>query len=331
MKHYVLRNNHANVVKKEPTMSKRVRNIDVVLRDSAAKASAEIVVEFYQALNNLVEDQVYIVNFRVPLEEPVGGPSHWAGRTAIFWGDLENKWSLLGSEKSWASQVLNLSSRTILVGGSVLLLAQIGRVDQPVAAIHSNFKTAALEIGLTNTGTGTHFAPDGRTHSASTRLGALSLLSEFVSLDHGTHLADILRGYIGLTEPQRNYESKLAIQLIHRSGGDHLVTLAVDTMLDHIEDPLRIPDLSNLLNTSTRQLQRRFQSKTGVKLLTTYRELRMERAYSLLRYTDMPQTEISAATGFSSNTALTRAFLDHYKAKPKDVRNQRFLGEFSNQ
>jgi transcriptional regulator GlxA family with amidase domain len=331
MKHYVLKNNNSNVVEDETTMSERVRNIDVILCDSAAKASAEIIVEFYQALSNLVCDQTYVVNLRVPAEEPAGGPLYWSGRTAIFWGDLENKWTLLESERSWTSQVLNLSSRTVLVGGAVLLLAQIGRPDQVPAAIHSNFEAAALELGLTNSGAGTHFATDGRTHSASTRLGALRLMSEFVTQDHGAYLADILRGYIGLTEPQRNYESQLAMRLTHRAGGDHLITLALDTMLNHIEDPLSISDLSNLLNTSTRQLQRRFQSKTGAKLLATYRELRIERAHSLLRLTDMSQSEISAATGFSSNVSLTRAFLAHYKTKPRDVRNRRFSGEPSNQ
>lgn len=329
MKHYVLENDHVNLADTTQPAG-RVQNIDVILCDSAAKASAEMVVEFYRALNTLTEDHTYVVNLRVPAEEAVGGPLYWAGRSAIFWGHLDRNWTLAGAQRAWASQVLSLSSRSVLVGGAVLLLAEIGRADQAVAAIHPNFEAAAQERGLSNSGTGTHFASDGRIHSASTRLGALRLLSEFVSWDHGEHLADNLRGYIGLSEPQQKHESQLATRLIHRAGGDLLVTRAVDTMLEHIEEPLRIPDLSQRLMTSTRQLQRRFLNKTGAKLLATYRELRLERAHGLLRFTDMQQSEISAATGFASSVALTRAFLDHYGIRPETVRNRRFSGELSN-
>lgn len=329
MKHYVLKNDHANVANAGLSSSDRVQNIDVILHKTATTAAAEMIAEFFQALNTLVEDHTYVVNLRVPAEEPVGGPLYWNGRTAVFWGDLENSWDLSGPERCWVSQVLSLSSRTILVGGAVLLQARSGRADQTTAAIHPNFEASALECGLTHCGQGTLISEDGRTHSAATRLSAIRLLAEFVSVDHGEHLADSLRGYIGLSEPKRKYDSQVAARLVHRSGGDPLVTQAIELMLGHIEEPMSIPDLSNHLRTSTRQLQRRFLSKTGTKLLTTYRELRLERAHGLLRFTDMAPIEISTATGFSSNVALSRAFQAHYRTKPEDVRSGRYLGKLS--
>ncbi len=329
MKHYVFRNDHSHLSKPASATDERTQNVDVILGGPDAKASAEMVIDFYRALNDLVEDYSYIVNFRQVAEESAGGPKYWAGRTAIFWGDIHKNWQFTGQEKAWITQVMNLSSRSILVGGAVLLLAQTGRADEAVAAIHPNFSAAAQEAGLIDSGSGTHRSADGRTHSASTKLSALWLLSEFVSLDHGEHLADTLRGYIGLTEPKRTCASQLATRLIQRSGADPLVRQVVDKMLNNVEDPLRISDLSQSLGTSTRQLQRRFLHKTGVKLLTTYRELRLERAHSLLQYTDMAQLEVSTATGFSSTAALGRAFRAYYKTTPEDVRNCRYAGQLS--
>ncbi|WP_170763680.1 helix-turn-helix domain-containing protein [Ruegeria lacuscaerulensis] len=331
MKHYVLRNDHAHLARTAPSTPERIQNIDVILSDPEAKASTEMVVEFFRALNDLVEDYTYIVNFRKVAEDTAGGPLYWAGRTAIFWGDIHKNWQFKGRDKAWITQVMNLSSRSIFVGGAVLLLAQTGRADGAIASIHPNFSAAAQEVGLIDCGTGTHKSVDGRTHSASTKLSALTLMSEFVSLDHGEHLADTLRSYIGLTEPKRTCASQLAVRLIQRSGADPMVRQVIDKMLDNVEDPLRISDLSQSLGTSTRQLQRRFLHKTGVKLLTTYRELRLERAHSLLRYTDMPQLEISTATGFSSAAALGRAFRAHYKTTPEDVRSRRYAGHLSDQ
>ncbi|WP_298856191.1 helix-turn-helix domain-containing protein [uncultured Ruegeria sp.] len=326
MKHYVLANDHANLAKTEPEAPERQKHIEVILSDKRALASAEIIVEFYQALNSLIEDYTYVVNLRVAGNEAVGGPLYWAGRAAIFWGDLENNWDVAGPRRIWISQVLNLSSRTILVGGAVLLLTQLGRADRNSVAVHPNFAAAALESGLVDSGTGICLTTDGGPHSATSRLSALRLFSEFVSVDHGEHIADSLRSYIGLTEPTQKHESRLAARLVHRAKGDHLVMRTLNAMQENIEEPLTISDLSYVLKTSTRQLQRRFLCKTGAKLLSTYKELRLERAKNLLQFTNMSQIEISAATGFSSTVALKRAFQRSFETTPDDIRNRRFFG-----
>ncbi|MES0826632.1 helix-turn-helix domain-containing protein [Ruegeria sp. SCP11] len=326
MKHYVLGNDHAQLAR---TTTERQRNIDVFLNGSEAEASSEMVVEFFQALNDLVEDHSYVVNIRCAPKSSAGDPMYWSGRTAIFWGDIHKTWLNDKTDTTRLSQVLNLASRSILVGGAVMLLAHAGREDLPVAAIHPNFSAAAQEIGLADCHQSSHRSPGGRVHSAATKLSALRLLTEFVALDHGEHLAETLRSYIGLTEPKRSCASQLATRLIQRSGADPLVRQVIEMMLNNVEDPMKISDLSEALGASTRQLQRRFLNKTGVKLLTTYRELRLERAYSLMRYTDMPQLEISAATGFSSAAALGRAFRAQYKTTPEAVRSCRFTGELS--
>ncbi|WP_425082041.1 helix-turn-helix domain-containing protein [Ruegeria arenilitoris] len=324
MKHYVLGNNHVQLAR---TASERLRSIDVFLSDPEAEGSAEMVTEFFNALNDLVEDHTYAVTIRNTSEAFTGDPLYWAGRTAIFWGDIHKPWHCARQDKTRVAQILNLASRSILVGGAALLLAHSAKTDEPLAAIHPNFSAAAQEIGLADCHKPTHKSPDGRVHSAATKLSALRLLAEFVALDHGEHLAESLRGYIGLTEPKRGCASQLANRLIQRSGADPMVRQVIEKMLNNVEDPLKISDLSQALGASTRQLQRRFLNKTGVKLLTTYRELRLERAYSLLRYTDMPQLEISTATGFSSASALGRAFRAQYSTTPEAVRSCRFAGE----
>ncbi|MBO9447366.1 helix-turn-helix domain-containing protein [Ruegeria sp. R14_0] len=326
MKHYVVQNDRSDKAGSFASVSERVRNIDVIVHNGADKASAEIVVDFYRALNNLVEGDTYIVNLRILAEDKVGGPLYWAGRTAIFWGDLEHNWSLDGEQKVWASQVINLASRTLLVGNAVMLLAQPGRSDRQVAAVHPCLEPAASELGMESCGASTHLCSKGRLHSANARVSSLKLLADLVSIDHGEHLADELRRYVGLEEPQQATESQVANRLIRRSNGDELVILTLAIMLKNIEDPLSISDLSEAVGTSVRQLQRRFQLRTDAKLLGSYKELRLERVLSLLKHTDMPLAEIAAATGFSSRPAMARAFFDHYRSRPEDSRKRRYLG-----
>lgn len=329
MKHYVPENDHAHLAETVSGRPKREQQIEIILGEPEARASTDVLVEFFRALNDLAEEHVYITNTRTITEGTAGGPLHWAGRTAIFWGDIYKSWQLTAQDKAWAAQVLNLSSRSVLVGGAVFLLAHTGRATNAIASVHPNFTAAAQEIGLIDSDTGTFLSPDSRTHSASTRLGALRLMSDFIALDHGEHLADSVRSYVGLTDKKPACTSQLATRLIRRSKADPMVRQVIEKMQSNLEDPLRIPELSMALGTSTRQLQRRFLDRTGVKLLTTYRELRLERAHSLLLFTEMPYLEVSTATGFSSTGALARAFRDHYKTTPENIRNLRFAGRIS--
>ena len=327
MKHYVPANDHAHLTETTLARPKRDHYIEIILCEAEAEASADMLVDFYRALNELNEGHTYITNIRTIADGAAGGPLHWAGRTAIFWGDIYKSWPLTPPDKTWIAQVLNLSSRSILVGGAVFLLAQTSRATKRIASVHPNFSAAAQEVGLIDVGSGTYWSSDSRTHSASTRLGTLRLLSDFVAFDHGEHLAESVRSYIGLADRQTTCASQLAARLIRRSKADPMVRQVVEKMQNNLEDPLRIPELAMALGTSTRQLQRRFLDRTGVKLLTTYRELRLERAYGLLQFTEMTYLEVATATGFSSTSALVRAFRDHYDASPESVRNRRFAGK----
>ena len=326
MKHYVMQNDQTNAARSPESVSERVRNVDVILRCSADKASAGMVVEFFRALNTQMGGESYVVTLRVLAEDKAGGPLYWGGRTAIFWGDTENSWSLTREQKSWVAQVMNLSPRSLLVGGAVMLLAQTGGSDRKVAAIHPSFEMAAQEYGISNCGATSHLSATGRLHSANSGIGALRLLAEFVSLDHGQHLADTLLRYIGLDEPGQAAESQTVNRLIRKASGDQLVMLTLKTMLGNIEEPLTISALSELVGTSTRQLQRRYLRKTGSTLLDTYRELRLERVRCLLKHSDLPLVEIAAATGFSSRASMSRAFVRHYNSSPEESRNRRYLG-----
>lgn len=326
MKHYVLHNEPENKANAFATVSERVQYVDVILHPNASRASAELALDFYRALNGLMEHQRYVVTLRALAEDKVGGPLYWAGRTAVIWGGLEENWNLAGAQKHWATQVLNLAPRVVLVGGAVMLLAQASGCDGHIAAIHPSFQAAASERGIRSCGASTYLSLNGRWHSANTRISALRLLAEFVSSDHGEHLADAARRYVGLEEPKQAVESQTANRLVRRSGGDELVILTLSTMLEHIEEPLSITDLSKAVGASTRQLQRRYLCKTGATLLHTYKELRIERAIDLLRQTDLSLVEIAAATGFSSRAAMSRALFEQCGSRPEDIRTRRYLG-----
>ncbi|WP_170337383.1 helix-turn-helix domain-containing protein [Ruegeria arenilitoris] len=326
MKHYCVKNGQGKANDVDDVVPERTRHIDVILRCEKDNPSAEAIVDFYRSLNSLIGKQSYLVNVRVIADGNVGGPLYWARRTAILWGDSEHSWCPVDEQKTWIAQVLSLSPRALLVGGAVTLLAQIDNSDRKVAAVHSSFEAAAMEMGIEGCGATTLLSTSGRLHSANAHISAIRLLSDFVSIDHGAFLADALRRHIGLIEPKQSIESQFANRLIRKANGDELVILTLAIMLENIEEPLSISGLSEKVGTSIRQLQRRYLCKTGAKLLDTYKELRLERAISLLQHTDMPLMEVATATGFSSRAAMSRAFFKQYGSGLEASRQRRYCG-----
>ncbi|MEI9985589.1 MAG: helix-turn-helix domain-containing protein [Aliidongia sp.] len=57
--------------------------------------------------------------------------------------------------------------------------------------------------------------------------------------------------------------------------------------------------------------------------LAYYRRLRLDRARSLLRQTDLAVTEIALATGFSSASSLSRRYHEHFGLAPREDRKDR--------
>lgn len=302
----------------------KAQHIDVILRDPSEVASASLIVEFYRALNDLSDEHNYSVHLRYLGKDMPGDPVYWSNRSAIFWGDIHESWRLSRSERQWSQQVISLSPRTTLVGGAIFILSQTGMADEPKASIHPNFSVAAVEENILDCGTDAYLARSGKLHSASSRLAALRLLVKFAELDHGRFAAETLSAYIGLAEQAPKRRSKVAEQLIRKSCADPLVTDVIDTMLDHVEDPLKISDIASIHNMSTRRLQRHFLNKAGAKPLSTYRSLRLERARHLLKHTDMAMVEVSAAAGFSSQADMSRWFKQHYSISPLELRRKRY-------
>lgn len=91
----------------------------------------------------------------------------------------------------------------------------------------------------------------------------------------------------------------------------------------NVADPLTLADLAQLAGTSPRQLQRMFRQHLGTSPLRHYLELRLARARTLLRRTDLPLATIAAECGFRSPAAFSKAYRDVYRMAPGAERRVR--------
>jgi transcriptional regulator GlxA family with amidase domain len=87
-------------------------------------------------------------------------------------------------------------------------------------------------------------------------------------------------------------------------------------MYDNIETPLTLDELAESAGISRRQIERQFKQLLNEAPAQTYRNIRLERARTLLMETNLSVMEIAMAAGFNSNNVFSRHYKERYGETP---------------
>ena len=94
----------------------------------------------------------------------------------------------------------------------------------------------------------------------------------------------------------------------------------IEVMRSHLNDPLDLPQLSQINQISARQLNRLFKENMGLSTMAFYRDLRLDKARQFLEKSPLTVTEVALATGFSSSANFSKAFRAKYNWAPSAFR-----------
>ncbi|MFV1591200.1 helix-turn-helix domain-containing protein [Phaeobacter sp. JH20_36] len=308
------------------TGGRGLRHIDVVLPDGAPRSRAQIIIDLFDAANDLldgVQYRVRVCGLDILASGPVAGR---ARALVVFLGDIHSRWQLNAKERARVNQVMRLSERSAFVGGAVFLLDALARGGDHHLAIHPNFLASAGECSLRQDQDGAATAASGTVHSAICSFASPHMLLDIIAADCGRLAANGMAHYLGLDTGKRPKKSRIALNLEQKSAGDGLITQCLAVMQDHIETPLSVAELADMLNVSTRCLQRRFTRHFERSPLSVYRSLRIERAHQLLTQTDIPLRQVAVATGFGSYQSLSQHIRETYGHAPDVIRRSAFRG-----
>ena len=106
----------------------------------------------------------------------------------------------------------------------------------------------------------------------------------------------------------------------HFYPGSVYVKYAVDYISEHYSEKVKINDLASYIGVSRSYLTSSFRKSMGCSPQEFLVKLRMEKAQSLLRKTDMPISSVAGAVGYSDQLAFSKMFKKYYKVSPKDYR-----------
>lgn len=102
--------------------------------------------------------------------------------------------------------------------------------------------------------------------------------------------------------------------------GNGVVDKAIRLFRDNLEEPLQLTCVAREVGISLRQLERKFVATTGLTPKAFYLEERLEKAHTIVRFTNLALAEVALACGFGSYATLSQKYKQRFGRTPASER-----------
>jgi len=206
------------------------------------------------------------------------------------------------------------------VSGGPIILARAGLMAGRRMTVHWEHAAALAEISPHLVLERSLYVIDRDRVTCAGGTAPMDLMHALIAQHHGVPFARIVSDWFMHTEIRPSAGPQRA-GLVERVGTTVPAILdAVEAMEANVAEPVSLDALAKTARLSPRQLNRLFQSRLGRSTMRYYRELRLEKAQSLLRNSPLSLTEIALATGFASSAHFSRVFSGQFGHPPSAYR-----------
>jgi transcriptional regulator GlxA family with amidase domain len=245
-------------------------------------------------------------------------------QTLVLIGGIETPWRPHESHLRDLRALIRNAARVCVVGSAVFVPLAAGVLGARRLSVHPNFR-----VGVQESGRALELSPDTTCHhkalsSAISPTAATRMMVELVGMRDGEFTRATLAKYLGLSTPDEETSGGEHWRYTRLAQGDMVISDALKIMLEHLEDTLSVGQIADILEVSPRKLERGFSDLLHQTPLKVYRDLRLDRARSLLAQTSLPMNEVSVACGFSNVTLMKKWFMQKYGELPCQVRQHAF-------
>jgi len=195
-------------------------------------------------------------------------------------------------------------------------MAAAGLLDGKRATIHwenaDSFAEAFEDVRLVRS----VFVADGNRMTTAGGTSSIDLMLKLVADRHGTDLSNAVADQLIYTSIRTDQDTQ-RLSVPTRIGVRHpKLSLVVQMMEAHIEDPLSPADLAEEVGMSTRQLERLFRRYLNRSPKRYYMDLRLSKARNLLMQTEMSVINVALACGFTSPSHFSKCYRAQYETTP---------------
>jgi len=206
------------------------------------------------------------------------------------------------------------------VSGGPIILARAGLMAGRRMTVHWEHVAALAEISPHLLIERSLYVIDRDRVTCAGGSAPMDLMHALITQHHGKPFARLVSDWFMHTEVRPSAGPQRA-GLVERVGVNNAAILdAVEVMEANVAEPVDLAHLAQTAGLSERQLNRLFTDKLGRPTMRYYRELRLEKAQSLLRNSPLSLTEIALATGFASSSHFSRAYAAQFGQPPSAYR-----------
>ena len=211
------------------------------------------------------------------------------------------------------------------ISGGPVILALAGLMEGRRMTVHWEHAGAVAEISPLLMVERTLYVRDRDRLTCAGGIAPLDMMHALITEHHGGDFARRISDWFMHTDIRPSGGPQRA-GLAERYGiTNFALIVAIEAMENHIADPLDLGQLAVLVGLSKRQLNRLCAHQLGAPTMAFYRDLRLDKARSLLIQSPLSITEISLATGFGSSAHLSDRFRQRYGEAPSSLRKGKRL------
>ncbi|MDH6108346.1 transcriptional regulator GlxA family with amidase domain [Kitasatospora sp. MAP12-15] len=276
-------------------------------------------IEFVSADAPLVRTCSGMVVAAEPLESGDGPidtllvPGGWGLRDAL--ADQE----LVG----WIGRAAARSRRVASVCGGAFLLAEAGLLRGRRATTHWAYcEELAQRYPDVTVDREPIFVWDGRFITSAGVSTGIDMALSLVEADHGAAFALEVARFLVLFFKRNGGQSQFSAILEAQLADRAPIRAAQEWILEHLEEPLPLPEIAERASMSLRNFARVFRREVGTPPGQYIEQMRIARARKLLETTDLPVSQIARRCGFPAPETFFRSFGRALELTPNEYRHR---------
>lgn len=217
------------------------------------------------------------------------------------------------------SWLRNLARRKVIIGGvsgGPVILAKAGVMKgrrmtvhwEHRGPLHERYPDLQLEHAL--------YVVDKDRLTCAGGTAPLDMLHSLIGSHHGSDFARQVSDWYLHTEVRPAGGPQRAGLSQRYQTNNAAILRVIETMEIQLAEPLSLEELAAIAGIGARQLNRLFKTKLGKTTMAFYRQIRLDKANTMLAQSYMSVTDVALATGFASTAHFSTCYKKHFGITP---------------
>lgn len=206
------------------------------------------------------------------------------------------------------------------------ILARAGLLNGYRCTIHWEDRASFAEDFPNILVTDNLYEVDRGRYTCAGGVAAMDMMLNIISQSHGNELAVKVSDQFILDHIRSSTERQQSVLDQFWQAKSTKLETAIKQMESHIEDPLALEQIAEIIGITVRHLIRLFQKHLQKTPAQFYLEIRLNHAKHLLEKTSMSVTQIAIASGFSSAKHFSSCYKSLFGSTPAAQRRIKSLG-----